>query len=110
VAANPPRRSTKTREKLMAKQRNIYTKYYDHKRECIKVNCAAHVGSAVMRIVYHMQVGTYNAWSAEVFDNELGTLHVVVRRTNDTLRIVYRHTILEVGDHSNVIDFVKQSR
>lgn len=72
---------------MMAQVRSIKTVYYLG-RSVVKINRAAHDNSAVLRCIDHMQLNDYAATSAEVFDENTGTLHAVIRRVMNTNTIV----------------------
>lgn len=70
--------------------RPIKTMYYSG-REVKHTNSSNDANKAVGQCVVYMQVNYYGAMSAEVFDNETGELHAVVRRTvSGMVTITYR--------------------
>ena len=76
--------------------RKIQTVFYFGK-QIAKTNRAVHANSAVLRCVDHMQLNTYGANSAEVFDERTGTLHAVIRRPigSNTITILYKRDVEE---------------
>ena len=72
----------------------IQTVYYFGK-EVVKRNRAMHANAAVVHCVSHMQLNTYEAESAEVYDLETGVLHAVIRRTLKGMTIVYKRPVQE---------------
>lgn len=66
------------------------TVYYLNKR-AIQLNTAKTEVTAVMRCVMHMQLDTYYADSAEVYNTETGELYCVVRRSKSKkIEILYQ--------------------
>jgi hypothetical protein len=61
-----------------------------------KVTHSLHSNSAVMNCVNHMQLNHYGATLAEVFDNQVGTLHALIKRKiNGDLVIIYKRLVTE---------------
>lgn len=68
----------------------IQTMYYRGKQE-IKINRAKHANSAVLRAVDHMQLNSYGATVAEVYDTETAELHAVItHNVAGRISIVFR--------------------
>ncbi len=74
--------------------RTIQTTYY-RGRKLIKTNTALHSNTAVLRCVDHMQLNHYEATTAEVFDNDNGVLHAVVRRNSKGIVIIFKREVIE---------------
>ena len=79
--------------------RSIETSYYrgnSNKKDLVKTNRAVHANSAVLRAVDHMQFNHYEATTAEVFDNDSGVLHAVLRRRmSGDIEILYKRKVKE---------------
>lgn len=71
----------------MSTTRNIRTVYYQGKNS-VKTNKAVYANSAVLCCVNHMQLNSYAATTAEVFDEMSGVLHAVIRRPVNGTEIV----------------------
>jgi hypothetical protein len=72
------------------KMLTIKTVFYRGKVE-IKTNRAKHANSAVLRAVDHMQLNSYGATVAEVYDEETAELHAVVtHNVAGRISIVFR--------------------
>jgi len=76
--------------------RTIRTTYYFN-TEVIKNNTAKHANAAVLHCVNHMQLNTYEATHAEVYDESNGVLHCVVTRPKGarTITILYKRAVRE---------------
>lgn len=75
--------------------RTIRTVYYFRKGE-VKTNTAKHANRAVLHCVNHMQLNTYGATHAEVYDDHSGVLHAVIRRAlNGDVHILYKREVRE---------------
>lgn len=74
--------------------RTIQTTYYAGKH-VVKNNTAVHSNTAVLRCVDHMQLDHYEASVAEVFDNDTGTLHAVIKRNTKGIVIVFKRDVVE---------------
>lgn len=72
--------------------RTIKTVYY-YGRNIVKTNMAKHANMAVLHCVNHMQLNTYEATTAEVYDVETGVLHCVVRRTMKKIEILFKREV-----------------
>ena len=72
--------------------RAIRTDYYNGK-ELIKTNRATYPNSAVLRCVDHMQLNDYGATTAEVFDEDTGELHAVVKFGQEQINILYKREV-----------------
>ncbi len=59
---------------------NIRTQYFVAATK-VKLTCAEHANSAVLRAVNNMQMNTYGADSAEIYDKESGALHAQIARS-----------------------------
>lgn len=60
--------------------RPIVTQYLHGHRE-VKVTRAKYASSAVPNAVMHMQMGDYDAFTCQVWDESTGALHAVVKRS-----------------------------
>lgn len=58
--------------------------------EWVRVNTSTDANRAVAQCVYFMQIDRYGANVAEVFDEEHGELHAVVKRNTTGITIVYK--------------------
>lgn len=76
--------------------RTIRTTYYFGK-DIVKHNTAMHANRAVLHCVNHMQMNTYDATHAEVYDEADGTLHCVITRAKGarTITILYKRPVRE---------------
>lgn len=72
----------------------IQTVYYRGK-ERVKNNAAKHPHTATLRAVHHMQLNTYEADVAEVYDAETGKLWIVIKRTMRGINIIFQADIAE---------------
>lgn len=72
--------------------RNIQTTFYVGKK-VVKNNTAMYANSAVLRCVDHMQTNHYHASVAEVFDNDTGELHAVIKRNIKGIVIVFKREV-----------------
>ena len=73
-------------------KRNITTTFY-RGVSVVKVNKASYASNAVLRCVDHLQLNSYQAGHAEVYDSADGTLHAVVkRRINGDLEILFKRS------------------
>lgn len=71
-------------------KRLVKTSYMDGSYDRIKVTSSSDANRAVANCVMRMQVNEYGATVAEVYDDETGDLHAVVKRWVDgRLNIVY---------------------
>lgn len=76
--------------------RNIQTTFYGMNKAVVKVNKAVHDRSAVLRAVDHMQMDSYGAFVAEVFDTETTELHAVITsNVEGRISIVFRRDAAE---------------
>lgn len=72
-------------------KRLIKTSYMDASYDRIKITSSSNANRAVATCVLHMQVNEYGATVAEVYDDETGDLHAVVRhRPDGSMVIEYR--------------------
>ena len=70
--------------------RLIQTTFYRGK-EVVRVNRAVHARTAVLRCVDHMQMNSYGATVAEVYDLDTAELHAVVTHSvSGKISIVFR--------------------
>lgn len=77
--------------------RSITTSYY-RGRELVKTNYAVHANRAVLRCVDHLQLNSYHATHAEVFDSLDGVLHAVTkRRLNGDIEILFKREVKEAS-------------
>lgn len=75
--------------------RVIKTKYWVDYRareeDTIRVNSSTNANQAVATCILHMQIDHYGAALAEVWDDETGALHAVIKRkANGNIEIVYK--------------------
>lgn len=71
-------------------KRLVKTSYMDPHYDRIKVTSSSNANRAVANCVMRMQVNEYGATVAEVYDDETGDLHAVVKlRPNGNLSIEY---------------------
>mgnify|MGYP003575880546 CR=1 FL=1 len=82
----------KTGNKIVV--RTIKTVFY-YGKQVVKTNKASHANRAVLHCVNHMQLNTYEATHAEVYDEETGVLHAVIRRTIKGIAILYKREVRE---------------
>ena len=73
---------------MTASTRAIRTVFYRNK-QVVKMNRAADAARAVLHCIDHMQSNRYEADAAEVFNEDDGTLHAVIRMTMKGIEIVY---------------------
>ena len=73
--------------KITPTTRLIETMYHFN-RDLVKTNRASHPNRAVLHAINHMQLNTYGATSATVFDNATGHLHAVITRRIGSNKIV----------------------
>jgi hypothetical protein len=64
----------------MSESRPIRTDYYFNNK-LVRTNRAKHPNSAILRCIDHMQLNSYGATSAEVYDENRSELHAVVTRS-----------------------------
>lgn len=70
---------------------SIRTVYTDDKNVIVKTNHAKHPNSAVLNAVNNMQMNSYGAKVAEVYDVLNGCLHAqITRNKNGNIEIVYK--------------------
>jgi hypothetical protein len=75
--------------------RNIKTTYWNkpvasHENE-VRTNSSSNANRAVAACIMHMQVNDYGAMLAEVWDDDTGELHAVIkRRINGDIHILYK--------------------
>ena len=70
--------------------RTIQTVYYE-RGEVVAKNSAIYPNNAVLHCVNHMQLNSYGADTAEVYDVYTGELHAQIKRSkSDTVEIVYK--------------------
>lgn len=75
--------------------RTIRTVFY-YRNGIVKINTAKHPNKAVLHCVNHMQMNTYGATHAEVYDDNKGVLHAVIRRSvNGDVHILYKRKVKE---------------
>lgn len=76
--------------------RNIRTVYY-YGNEVVKCNRAKYANTAVLACVKHMQFNTYEATHAEVFDDDDGVVHAIVKAKlvdgKHEIHILYRRAV-----------------
>lgn len=61
--------------------RPIKTRYYRGKHTPVKETSARWANKAVPNAIAHMQVNEYDATSCEVWDDDTGELHAVIKRS-----------------------------
>lgn len=82
--------------KRIPKDRPIRSVYYSdfQARNAVKITRGKHPESMVLRCVDHMRHNNYEAVLAEVFDEDDGVLHAVIkRRINGDIEIIYQRDV-----------------
>lgn len=80
-------------DKMIPEDRNIRAVFYKdfQARTALKVNKGKHPERMVLRCIAHMRKNTYEAVLAEVFNDNTGKLHAVVkRRINGDVEILFQ--------------------
>lgn len=87
-----------TGKALLRQGLKIHTVYYNHNR-AVKRNNAKYGYTAVMQCIKHMQLNSYEATHAEVYDSVDGKLHAVIRAVlvngKHEIRILFKREFLE---------------